>query len=184
MNIKSFPPFVMIIAIIMCGIVACSNTPPEKITKKESSTIAWNSPDDKAVSILGNRLSKLLLNPKKVEMYSVIYQDSAHLNNEIVEPEFVIDSLIARLSKEQIATLNFILVGDTANYSLDKSIIPMVPHRPKYAFKFKTKKEEAILWYCPDDFTWGIRYDGRNIVKYNVHSPYLITRFCNRISRQ
>ncbi len=115
-------------------------------------------------------------------MYTVIYKDSAHIDNEIVEPDFVIDSLIHKLSKEQIATLNFILIGDTANYSLDKSIIPMVPHRPKYAFKFKAKNENAIVWYCPDDFTWGIRYDGRDIFNYNVHSPYLITRFCNRIS--
>lgn len=189
MKIHSLSPIAIIIGMILTGMIACSNTSTEKnkINGSKNKHIvpsAWNAPEGKALGQLGNRLTTLLLKPKKVEMYTVAYQDSINKEAVYVEPNFAIDSLICRLNKEQIATLNFILTSDTSNYSLNRDAIPMIPHRPQWAFVFQDKKENAIIWYSPCDFTWGIRYDGRDIFYYSVNHPSLMSSFCNRINSQ
>lgn len=186
MKIRSLSPIAIIIGMILTGMVACSNTSAGKYKGKETKNkqtapSAWNAPDGKALGLLGNRLTSLLLKPKRVEMYSVSYQDSTDKYPVYVEPDFILDSLICRLNKEQTATLNFILTSDTSNYALNKDAIPMIPHRPQWAFVFQDKKENAIIWYSPGDFTWGIRYDGRDIFFYNVNNPSLMSSFCNRL---
>lgn len=160
--------------------VACAESRPSRRTSGD----AWNAPDSTAQSILGNRLSSLLSNPKKVNMYNVVYCDSLHRDNALVETDFVLDTLICKLNKEQIATLDFLLVADAGNYAIDTLAIPLIPHRPMFAFDFKGKNENAIVWYSPDDYTWGIRYDGRDILYYNVAHPELMSRLCNKLSHK
>lgn len=179
MNLKSSTLTLLLtcIGIGLSTIVACADSHP--CNNKEYQQ--WNAPDSATHAILGNRLTELLMNPKKVEMYNVVFQDSLHRNNPLVEPDFVIDTMICKLDKEQIATLNFILLSDSNNYLTDTLAIPMIPHRPAYVFNFNSKKENALIWYSPGDFTWGIRYDGRNLFYYNVASPETINRFCKNL---
>ena len=82
---------------ILTGMIACSNTSTEnnKINGSKNKHIvpsAWNAPEGKALGQLGNRLTTLLLKPKKVEMYTVAYQDSINKEAVYVEPNFAIDS--------------------------------------------------------------------------------------------
>ena len=104
---------------------------------------------------MGNRLSELVSNPKKVVMYTVIYRDTAHRNNILVEPDFVLDSMICKLSKEQVSTLNFMLVADSANYMVDTLAVPMIPHRPAYAFNYINKKT-LPLYGTPQGISRGV----------------------------
>ncbi len=181
MNINKLTKLLALTAMIVCASLACADSP-----KRQSTRIAtrWNAPDSAARAIMGNRLSELLLTPKKVEMYTVTYRDSAHINNAPIERDFVIDSLIHKLTKEQTAVLDYILLTDSRNFSVDTTAIPMIPHRPAYAFKFINKKDNAIVWYSPGDYTWGIRYEGRNLFWYNVSDPESINRFCRNFTKK
>ncbi|MBD5424874.1 MAG: hypothetical protein HDR45_01595 [Bacteroides sp.] len=168
-------------ASLALGMAFCSLTACAKIRKATPTPIAaqaWNYPDSAVCEILGTRLCKLITNPKCVEMYSVAYRDSAHANSELISKDFVKDSLICKLNKEQVATLNFLLISDSANYSTDTLAIPMIPHHPLVAFDYINKQDHALVWYSPGDFTWGIRFDGKNQFKYNTINADNLNRFC------
>ena len=171
----------MLAAMFASAFLACADS-----RRRHSDTAfsnRWDAPDSVARSIMGNRLSELVSNPKKVVMYTVIYRDTAHRNNILVEPDFVLDSMVCKLSKEQVSTLNFMLVADSANYMVDTLAVPMIPHRPAYAFNYIIKKDTALIWYSPGDFTWGIRYDGRDMFWYNVANPSILNRFCQSLTK-
>ena len=177
MKVKSvFTLLLLSVSLGLCAVIACADS------RAANPASAWNAPDSTVTSIIGNRLSALLAKPKKVELYNVVYRDSAHINNTLAEADFVLDTLICKLNKEQISTLRFILTSDRKNYSIDTLAIPMIPHRPMYAFDFKGKDVNAIVWYSPGDFSWGIRYDGRDLFYYNVAYPEIINRFCSNLS--
>lgn len=182
MSSKNFTTALAITGMIISAFIACADSGRRQ--ENDIFSKFWNVPDSTARSIMGNRLSELIVNPKKVEMYSVVFRDSIHFDNELVDTDFVIDSLICKLSKEQIAVLNHILTTDGSNFEVDTLAIPMIPHRPTVAFNFKNKNDNAIIWYSPDDFTWGIKYDGRNLFWYNVAYPSVINRFCDKMKNQ
>lgn len=179
MNIKNLTILFIFASILIGAVWACAESSGK--CQGELFSNRWDAPDSAVQSILGNRLTELLMEPKKVEMYTVVYRDSAHRNNEQVEADFVLDSLICKLNKEQTATLNFLLISDSLNYKVDTLAVPMIPHRPEYAFKYTVKKDKAIVWYSPGDFTWGIRYDGRDLFWYNADQPSNVNRFCRRV---
>ena len=181
MNIKNLTTLLVFAVMVMCAFLACADSRGRH--NDELFSNRWDAPDSVARLLMGNKLSELISNPKKVVMYTVVYRDSMHRDNELVEPDFVLDSMVCKLSKEQVSTLNFMLVADSANYKVDTLAVPMIPHRPAYAFNYTNKKDTAIVWYSPGDFTWGIRYDGRDMFWYNVANPSILNRFCQSLTR-
>lgn len=164
------------------SVVACANSVPKRDTrmpKKEKPVCAsWIHPDSLAYTILGRHLTEITFSPKKVQVYTVALSDSANADNMVVDRAYVADSLVGVLTKAQTAVLDYILLADRGNY-VERTELPMMPHRPVIAFRFTSKAGNAIVWYSPDDFTWGIRYDDRSLFTYSIANYELMNRFCN-----
>ncbi len=161
--------------------MACANTSSKKgkkntVTKEAPICAEWIHPDSIAYSILGRTLTDITFNPKKVTAYSVAVKDSTNRDNIAVEPFYVVDSILGQLNKKQIAVIDFILLSDGSNYTID-SIQPMIPHRPVIAFEFVNKNGKALVWYSPDDYLWGIRYDDKQICRYNIRNSNQVNKF-------
>ncbi len=181
MNNKAFNPILISILTILLSMMACANTSSKKgkkntVTKEAPICAEWIHPDSIAYSILGRTLTDITFNPKKVTAYSVAVKDSTNRDNIAVEPFYVVDSILGQLNKKQIAVIDFILLSDGSNYTID-SIQPMIPHRPVIAFEFVNKNGKALVWYSPDDYSWGIRYDDKQICRYNIRNSNQVNKF-------
>ncbi len=181
MNNKAFNPILISILTILLSMMACANTSSKKgkkntVTKEAPICAEWIHPDSIAYSILGRTLTDITFNPKKVTAYSVAVKDSTNRDNIAVEPFYVVDSILGQLNKKQIAVIDFILLSDGSNYTID-SIQPMIPHRPVIAFEFVNKNGKALVWYSPDDYLWGIRYDDKQICRYNIRNSNQVNKF-------
>lgn len=162
------------LSIIVCMIVACfaacsagGKSEKAKTMEKPGFCARWNGPDSIAYSHLGRNLSTVLFSPQEVKVYRVSWTDS--IENGQLEPNFTRDALIAKLSKEEIAALQFCLLSDSNNFVKD-SIVVMSPYIPVLDFEFRKKKEVAHVLVSLSDFTWTIIYDDKKQFNYNYHS--------------
>lgn len=168
----------------LAGTIAACAQPADKSPANATQTEKpvckqWIHPDSTAYANLGRRLTELLFNTKKVTAYRVIPRDTIITGQITVDNNFVRGEKIGKLTKEQIAVFNYILLSDGCNYARDTSFIPMIPHLPVIEFEFEKKNEVARVWYSPDNNTWGIHYDDRNLFRYNIAQPDAITRLVN-----
>ncbi len=128
----------------------------------------WLIPDSATYNLLGKNLSTILFSPNSVKCYSVEWQDT--ITSYQLEPYFSQDSLIAKLSKEQIAVLQYSLLDDTNNFVND-TIVVMAPYTPKIDFQFTKKDQVAHILVSPNNFSWTIIYDDKKQFTYNYHNP-------------
>ena len=98
---------IMMMTLTVTGMTSCSAKGTKKNLEKGMIT-----PDSVAYQALGKSLSEILFSPTKVNVYSLKAKDRVGKNDVEVEDHIVRDSLIATLSKEEIAILQYILLSD------------------------------------------------------------------------
>lgn len=169
----------LVIALIATSLTACAkknkHTDASQPTKQLCAE--WLMPDSAARANLGDRLTSILMNANKVNVYSVKASDSITDDDIIVEQPYIRGTLLGKLNKGQIAILQFIFLANGHNYSYSDTR-PMTPHYPQIEYEFIYKKEKAQVWMSPNDMTWGIRYDGRNLFTFDN----AVTKTTNRLN--
>lgn len=173
---------IMLLALSFLWVTSCSaRSKSEAETRKTSPE--WMCPDSIAYSHLGKNLSNLLFSPKTVKCYSITWEDT--VTQAQLEPYFRQDSLLQKLSKEEIAIIQFALLSDGDNYTRD-SIVVMSPYRPCLDIEFCNKKEKAHLLVSLSDFTWTILYDDKKQFNFHYHSrsfERLCKKYLNKASK-
>lgn len=98
-----------------------------------------------------------------------------------MEPHYVRDSLIAKLSVSQINMLQFNLLSDEENYKED-SIKVRSPYVPCIEFCFEKKKKNPVhVIVSLSDFSWTIVYDDKKQGNWNYADKRLMERYCKMI---
>lgn len=164
---------IAIAALVIICFSACAE-PTAKDSKQDNHALL--SPNKKIVSTLGNRLTDILFSPKQVDCYYLVATDSIKHGETEIEPDIVVGEKLSRLSKEEIAVLQYILLSDTGSYNND-SVAVMSPYKPCLDFQFSRKKETAHILVSLSDFSWAIVYDGKRQCRHNYHTNEL-ERFC------
>ncbi len=163
-----------LLLIPMLGFASCG-TPKDKILRN-----VWNvqiHPDSTASQILGDTVSYLLFNPKKVKVYALANREPDKRKNEIeVCQNFVRDSLFTILNTDMCSILQFALLADSSNYKTDFDRVKS-PYKPIFEFEFSVKKETASVLISFSDFTWTVIYKGREICHYNYGNKQQILRY-------
>lgn len=174
-----------VILLSFCWI--CCQAADKKKTKVETlvSANSWCAPDDSIVSKLGIRLTDVLFSPDKVRCYRVTPVDSVGKDDVVLEPNYIRDTLITTLNKEQISIIKFCLISNKWNYCdnpLHKDEVAnevMSPYMPFIEFEFTRKKEVAHVLISFSNFSWAIKYDGKTQLRRHYNSLSEIERFCN-----
>ena len=158
-----FPSMLCMASVEECG----KKTPPKGI-----------QPDSTVCAMLGHTVSDVLFNPNKVTCYSLKGKGEIETGDFQVEPHWVRDNLVGRLSPQMVGVLQFALVANGENYKNDTLRIK-APYFPLLEFEFQKKKDIVHVLISTSDHTWTIVYDGERQIHYNYHDCELIERFCN-----
>lgn len=151
--------------VLLSAITSCSGK-DNKVSKNLYPE--WILPDSAAYDILGKTLTNILFAPKYVKCYAIEWQDS--VNGSQIEPHFMSGQLIKKLSKEEVAVIQYSLLSNSNNYVSD-SIVVMSPYVPCLNFEFTgKKKEKANIVVSLSDFTWTIIFDDKKQFNFNYHS--------------
>lgn len=135
-------------------------------------------PDSTVCAMLGQTLSEVLFSPNRVTCYILKGKGEIEPDDFQVEPHWVRDNLVGRLSPQMIGVLQFALVANGENYKNDTLRIK-APYFPLLEFEFQKKKNVVHVLISPSDHTWTIVYDGVRQIHFNYHDCELINRFCN-----
>ena len=135
-------------------------------------------PDSTVCAMLGQSISDVLFNPNKVTCYTIKGKGEIETGDFQVEPHWVRDSLVGRLSPQMIGVLQFALVSNGENYKND-TLLRKTPYFPIIEFEFQKKKNVVHVLISTNDRTWTIVYNGVRQLNYNYHDRELIERFCN-----
>lgn len=135
-------------------------------------------PDSTVYAMLGETISDVLFNPNRVTCYIIKGKGDVEPGDFQVEPHWVRDSLIGRLSPQMVGVLQFALVANRENYKNDTLRIK-APYFPIVEFEFQKKKNIVHVLISTSDHTWTIVYDGERHIHFNYHDCELIERFCN-----
>lgn len=75
-------------------------------------------------------MTDILFSPSKVTCYAVKGKAQVDKTDFELEPHYVRDSLIAKLTPSQVALFQFLVLSDKSNYSQDSIKVrsPYVPH--------------------------------------------------------
>ncbi|MBO4373280.1 MAG: hypothetical protein J5826_10130, partial [Bacteroidales bacterium] len=137
-------------------------------------------PDSVITQILGDTVADVLFNPKSAVLYlSKNRKKKSDKEVEIVQG-FVRDTLIAKLSPNDIGILQFILLSDTQNYKLD-SVKIKSPYMPTYEIVFAKKKETVQVLISFSDNFWEIKRNNKTVCKYNFACRAQLDRFIDLI---
>ncbi|MBQ8713420.1 MAG: hypothetical protein IJ551_11480 [Prevotella sp.] len=164
----------MMVILALAGISSCSAKSMKKGTAMTKTIIA---PDSTASAVLGRSLSEILFSPTKVNVYSLKLKDRVDKDDVEVEDHIVRDSLLAVLSGEETAVLQYILLSDGNSYQRD-SIIVRSPFTPALEFEFVKKKVTAQVVMSPLDNSWTVWYDGKRQFHFNFADKKGVKRFC------
>ena len=161
---------------------ACAPTAKKGAKAKQKTEIAvcndWIHPDKIAYRELGQKLTDILINAKRINVYSLTPKEKLNSDDYEVDAHFVRDSLLCRLSKVQATVLAYNLISNGANYHKDSTLIIMSPYYPVLEFEYIKKKETAHVIISLSDYSWSIKYDGKVLFRYNYASGTFIRRFC------
>ena len=135
-------------------------------------------PDSTVCAMLGQSISDVLFNPRKVTCYTIKGKGEIEPADFQVEPHWVRDSLVGTLSPQMIGVLQFALVANSENFKNDTLFIK-APYFPILEFEFRKKMEIVHVLISISDHTWTIVYDGERQIHFNYHDFELIERFCN-----
>ena len=134
-------------------------------------------PDSAVYAMLGRTMSEVLFHPGSVTCYTLKGKAEVSPTDFEVEPHWVRDSLIGKLTPETYGILQFVLIANSENYKND-SVRIKAPYVPVLEFEFKQKKNVVHVLVSVSDQTWTIMYDDKRQVHFNYHDPELILRFC------
>ena len=135
-------------------------------------------PDSTACAMLGQTLSDVLFSPNRVTCYTLKGKGEIEPGDFQVEPHWVRNNLVGRLSPQMVGILQFVLVANGENYKNDTLRIK-APYFPILEFEFQKKKDIVHVLISTLDHTWTIVYNGERQIHYNYHDCQLIERFCN-----
>ncbi len=172
MNKNFFIPLSLVLCLCFG---ACADCPAK--TEGKAVCAGWLMPDSAACSVLGDRLTGILFAPQKVKCYHLIGKETIDKDDVEIERNFVRDSLLTTLSKEEIAVLQYALIKPAKSYQTD-SILVESPYGPELEFEFTKKKETAHVVVSLSDMTWAVVYDGKHQFRYNYTDKEFIARFC------
>ena len=154
----------------------------EQKMKKESKPAVYAiQPDSNTYTILGKTMTDILFSPSKVTCYAVKGKAQVDKTDFELEPHYVRDSLIAKLTPSQVALFQFLVLSDKSNYSQD-SIKVRSPYVPHLELCFEKKKQQVHVLISQSDFSWTICYDDKKQGNWNYAEKRLVGRFCNMIS--
>lgn len=178
---KQLIQLLIVVSALLCAgaAAACTIGPKNKKAKEEQPVCDdWIHPDETAYKILGRRLTDILINARQVKVYALAAKDTVNPDDYEVEPHFVRDTLLGKLTAEQAVVLRYNLVSNGANYHRDSTYAIMAPYCPAIEFEFTQKKEVAHIIISPSTFTWAVKYDDKILFKYNYANGTFIRRFC------
>lgn len=135
-------------------------------------------PDSAVYAMLGKTMSEVLFNPSSVTCYTLKGKAEADPKDFQVEPHWVRDSLVGKLSPQMFGVLQFALIANPENYKND-TIRIKAPYIPILEIEFKQKKNVVHVLVSTSDRTWTIMYDDKRQIHFNYHDCELIDRFCD-----
>lgn len=135
-------------------------------------------PDSAVYAMLGRTMSEVLFNPSSVTCYTLKGKAEVPDTDFQVEPHWVRDSLVGKLSPQAYGILQFVLIANGENYK-DDSVRIKAPYIPLLEFEFRQKKNVVHVLLSLSDQTWTIMYDDKRQIHFNYHDCDLIERFCN-----
>lgn len=133
--------------------------------------------DSSVCAMLGRTMSDVLFNPGSVTCYTLKGKTEVARSDFQVEPHWVRDSLVGKLSPQLYGILQFALVANSENYTND-SIRIKAPYIPILEFEFQKKKTVVHVLVSTSDHTWTIMYNDKRQIHFNYHDCELIDRFC------
>ena len=162
--------------------ISCFAAKDQKKTKKEPKPVTYViKPDSNTYAILGKTMTDILFSPSKVTCYAVKGKAQVDKSDLELEPHYVRDSLIAKLSPSQISMFQFLVLSDKSNYSQD-SVKVRSPYVPQLELCFEKKKQQVHVLISQSDFSWTICYDDKKQGNWNYAEKRLVGRFCKMIS--
>jgi len=157
--------------------MGCSAKEPQPVSKPAETLSAA---DSAVYHNLGRTLYELLSAPSKVTVYSVVGKEKIEEGDIVLESPFVRKAVLAeKMSKEDVAILQYLLPFDSENYKND-TIIVRSPYLPAIEFCFSKKKQEAHLLVSVSDGSWTLVYDDKIQQHWNYADKRQIARFCKR----
>ncbi|MCD8295975.1 MAG: hypothetical protein LUC88_00215 [Prevotella sp.] len=137
-------------------------------------------PDSAVYATLGKTMTEVLLSPQKVTCYTIKGKQQVDEGDYELEPHYVRDSYIAKLNAKQIGILQFELISDEQNYSID-SVRVRSPYAPAVEFCFEKKKTQVHVIISLSNFTWTIFYDDKRQGNWNYSDKRFMERYCYMI---
>ena len=164
----------MLLLVMLFPSVLCMASCSEFGRKSPISSI---QPDSAVYAMLGKTMSEVLFNPSSVTCYTLKGKAEVDQKEFQVEPHWVRDSLVGKVSPELYGILQFALIANSENYR-DDTLRIKAPYIPVLEFEFKQKKTEVHVLISTSDQTWTIMYDDKRQIHFNYHDYELIDRFC------
>lgn len=161
--------------------ISCFAAKEQKMKKESKPAVYAIQPDSNTYTILGKTMTDILFSPSKVTCYAVKGKAQVAKTDFELEPHYVRDSLIAKLTPSQVALFQFLVLSDKSNYSQD-SIKVRSPYVPHLELCFEKKKQQVHVLISQSDFSWTICYDDKKQGNWNYAEKRLVGRFCNMIS--
>lgn len=163
--------------------ISCFAAKEQKMKKESKPAVYAIQPDSNTYTILGKTMTDILFSPSKVTCYAVKGKAQVDKTDFELEPHYVRDSLIAKLTPSQVALFQFLVLSDKSNYSQD-SIKVRSPYVPHLELCFEKKKQQVHVLISQSDFSWTICYDAKKQGNWNYAEKRLVRRFCNMISNR
>lgn len=163
--------------------ISCFAAKEQKMKKESKPAVYAIQPDSNTYTILGKTMTDILFSPSKVTCYAVKGKAQVDKTDFELEPHYVRDSLIAKLTPSQVALFQFLVLSDKSNHSQD-SIKVRSPYVPHLELCFEKKKQQVHVLISQSDFSWTICYDDKKQGNWNYAEKRLVRRFCNMISNR
>ena len=173
--------FILIASTLWMNCFAACKSGAKKVNNAKVETVVcndWIHPDKVAYQELGQKLTDILINAKTINVYTLVPKEKINSDDYEVDANFVRDSLLCKLTKEQATVLAYNLISNGANYHKDSSLIVMSPYYPILEFEYVKKKEAAHVIISPSNYSWSIKYEDKILFRYNYASGAFIKRFC------
>lgn len=166
----------LLIMSLVCSTAMASCSPKGEKTAKFAIR-----PDSTVYYTLGKTMSEILFSPTKVTCYTIKGKANVAEKDYELEPHYVRDSLIAKLTPSQISILQFNLLTDEENYKED-SLKVRSPYVPCLEFCFEKKKQQPVhVIISLSDFSWTVVFDDKRQFNWNYADKRLMERYCRMI---
>ena len=165
--------FIYILTALIWLIVSSCNAKCKHAQEK-----IFNPPDSVIVKTLGDTITDVIFNAKKVSVYKLakVFDSTAVKLGDC--EDFARDSFLTDLSPATYAVMDFILLSDTVNYKTD-SMLVRTQYYPSLEFEFQKKKEIVKIRISIPDYSWSIIHNNKRRFNFNYKDQYAIQRFCN-----